>query len=206
MGQPLTRESSVRREPGWYQSSSGTTTPASARMRRVIRIEALDAAAYEAALPALGALLVDAVEGGASVSMMPGLSDDDATAWWADRIDDVAEGTTTPFVAFDGDQVVGSVLLIRARQPNAPHRAEIAKVIVHSAARRQGIGRSLMAAAEAKARDEGRWLLILDTVPGSDADALYRATGWTEAGTIPNFALLPTGEPGPTTYFWKDLR
>jgi GNAT superfamily N-acetyltransferase len=109
-------------------------------------------------------------------------------------------------VAFDHDRVVGSVLLIRARQPNAPHRAEVAKVIVHSNARRRGIGRLLMSAAETLARTENRWLLILDTVPGSDADALYRALGWREAGTIPNFALLPTGQPGPTTFFWKDLR
>ena len=175
-------------------------------MRRVIRIERLDAAAYEAALPGLAALLVDAVEDGASVSMLPGVTVDEARAWWAARAADVADGTTSPFVAFEGDRVVGSVLLIRARQPNAPHRAEIAKVIVHTSARRRGLGRSLMAAAEALAGEEGRWLLILDTVPGSDAHALYRAIGWNEAGTIPNFALLPNGEPGPTTYFWKDLR
>ena len=175
-------------------------------MRRVIRIEALGAAAYEAALPGLAALLVDAVEDGPSVSMMPGLTEDEAHAWWAARIGDVADGTTTPFVAFDHDRPVGSVLLIRARQPNAPHRAEIAKVIVHTSARRRGVGRTLMTAAEATARAEGRWLLVLDTVPGSDADALYRSMGWVEAGTIPNFALLPNGEPGPTTYFWKDLR
>ena len=175
-------------------------------MRRVIRIERLDAIAYDTALPGLAALLVDAVDDGASVSMLPGVTLDEARAWWVARAGDVADGTTSPFVAFDGDRVVGSVLLIRARQPNAPHRAEVAKVIVHPSARRQGLGRSLLAAAERTAREEGRWLLILDTVPGSDADALYRATGWHEAGTIPNFGLLPTGEPGPTTYFWKDLR
>jgi GNAT superfamily N-acetyltransferase len=175
-------------------------------MRRVVRIEHLEAAGYDAALAGLAALLVDAVEDGASVSMMPGLTVDEARAWWAARTADVADGTTSPFVALDGDRVVGSVLLIRARQPNAPHRAEIAKVIVHTSARRQGLARRLMTAAEAMARSEGRWLLILDTVPGSDADALYRALGWHAAGTIPNFALLPTGEPGPTTYFWKDLR
>lgn len=170
------------------------------------RIDALDVAGYEAALPGLGALLVDAVDHGASVSMMPGLTVEQATFWWAARAAEVADGTTTPFVAFDDGQVVGSVLLIRARQPNAPHRAEIAKVIVHSNARRRGIGRALMSAAETLAQAEGRWLLILDTVPDSDADALYRSLGWQEAGTIPNFALLPSGEPGPTTYFWKDLR
>ena len=175
-------------------------------MRRVIRIEALGAAAYEVALAGLAALLVDAVDHGASVSMLPGVSHAEARGWWAARTHDVADDTTTPIVAFDGDRVVGSVLLIRARQPNAPHRAEIAKVIVHSSVRRRGIGRDLLAAAESTARAAGRWLLILDTVPGSEADALYRATGWHEAGTIPNFGLLPTGEPGPTTYFWKDLR
>jgi GNAT superfamily N-acetyltransferase len=175
-------------------------------MRRVTRIEALDAAAYAAALDGLAELLVDAVDHGASVSMLPGVSFEEAREWWLARTGEVVDGTTTPFVALDGDRVVGSVLLIRARQPNQPHRAEIAKVIVHSVARRRGIGRELLAAAEATARAAGRWLLVLDTVPGSEADALYRSTGWTEAGTIPNFGLLPNGEPGPTTYFWKDLR
>jgi GNAT superfamily N-acetyltransferase len=109
-------------------------------------------------------------------------------------------------VATDRGRIVGSTLLIRAPQANAPHRAEIAKVLVHRDARRRGLGRALMLAAEARARADGRWLLFLDTVTGSPADRFYRSLGWHEAGPIPNFALDPDGGLMSATYFWKDLR
>ncbi len=79
-------------------------------------------------------------------------------------------------------------------------------MIVRSTARRRGIARTLMQAAEDRARADGRWLLVLDTVTGSPADALYRSLGWQETGTVPNYALLPDGQPCAATFFWKDLR
>ena len=178
-----------------------------------IRIGALDADAYRAAIPGLAALLIDAVEGGASVNFLAGVTEEDARAWWTARIPDVADGTTTAFVATmagdserDAGTIVGSTLLIRSRNQNSPHRAEVAKVLVDRTARRHGLGRSLMDAAEAHARAEGRWLLILDTEAGSDADRFYRALGWQELGTMPNHAYRADGVLAPTTYFWKDLR
>ena len=171
-------------------------------------IATLDTEAYAAAIPGLSALLVDAVEGGASVNFLAGVTVAEAAAWWAERVGGVADGTITPFVATDpaSGAIVGSTLLIRSRNPNSPHRAEIAKVIVHRSARRRGLGRALMDAAEALARAEGRWLLILDTEAGTAADALYRSMGWQVLGTMPNHALRSNGVLAPTTYFWKDLR
>jgi GNAT superfamily N-acetyltransferase len=169
---------------------------------------ALEPSAYEAAIPELAALLVDAVEGGASVNFMAGVTIAEAAAWWEERIPDVADGTITAFVARDepGGAIIGSTILIRSRNPNAPHRAEIGKVIVHRSARRRGLGRALMAAAEGRARADERWLLILDTEAGSPADALYRSLGWHVLGTMPNHAYRSDGALAPTTYFWKDLR
>jgi GNAT superfamily N-acetyltransferase len=171
-----------------------------------IRIAPLSASEYEAAIPGLGALLVDAVDSGASVNFLAGLDEATAAGWWRERVGAVRDGTITPYVAFDGDRVVGSVLLIRSWNPNSPHRAEIAKVIVHRSVRRRGIAAGLMSAAETTARDEGRWLLFLDTETGSGAEAFYRSLGWTEAGTIPNYALLTDGTLSPATWYWKDLR
>ena len=179
-----------------------------------IAIAALDTDGYVAAIPGLAALLVDAVEGGASVNFLAGVTDQEARAWWTARIADIADGTTTAFVATvaasdagrGSDTIVGSTLLIRSRNQNSPHRAEIAKVLVHRSARRRGLGRALMDAAEARARADGRWLLILDTEAGSDADAFYRSMGWQELGTMPNHAFRADGVLAPTTYFWKDLR
>ena len=184
--------------------------------RAATTIEALTAAAYEAAIPVLAMLLVDAVEGGASVNFLAGVTDEQARAWWAERLPKVVDGTITALVAradpadrtggAGEPSIVGSTLLIRSRNQNSPHRAEIAKVIVHRSARRRGIGRVLMAAAEEVARAEGRWLLILDTEAGTAADSLYRALGWQVLGTMPNHAMRSDGTLAPTTYFWKDLR
>ncbi len=179
-----------------------------------VRVEALDLDAYLAAIPSLAALVVDAVEGGASVNFMAGVTVDEAAAWWSARIADIADGTTTAFVAREpagdarpgGPAVIGSTLLIRSRNANSPHRAEIGKVLVHRAARRRSLGRALMAAAEERARADGRWLLILDTEAHSTADSFYRSLGWQVLGTMPNHTYRSDGVLAPTTYFWKDLR
>ena len=171
-----------------------------------IVVEALDAQAYRDAIDGLAALLVDAVDSGAGVNFMAGVSVDQTREWWTARIDGVESGMVVPIVARDSERIVGSTMLLYAWNPNSPHRGEISKVLVHSSARRQGLGRRLMAAAEARARDDGRWLLVLDTVTGSEADTFYRSLGWQEVGTIPDFALQPDGSLTPTTVFYKDVR
>lgn len=182
------------------------TDPApDARTSDLSGIVELDAGAYRAAIPDLAELVLDVVDGGASVNFMAGVTAAEASVWW-EAADAVASGRSTAFVAMRGERIVGSVLLIRATQANAPHRAEIAKVLVHRDARRHGLGRRLMQAAEERARADGRWLLILDTVTGAPADRFYRSLGWQKAGVVPNFALEPDGRLVSTTYFWKDLR
>ena len=171
-----------------------------------MKVEALDPASYDDAIEGLGALLKDAVDGGASVNFLAGATAEETAAWWAARSSDVADGTITVFVARDGERIVGSTLLERSRNPNSPHRAEIGKVIVMRSARRRGLGRALMEAAEKHARSEGRWMLILDTVTGSAAAALYESLGWVTVGTIPAYALNVWGEPEAATYYYKDLR
>jgi GNAT superfamily N-acetyltransferase len=170
-------------------------------------IERLDPDGYVAAIPGLAALTVDAVDGGAGVNFLAGVTTDEAETWWRERIGLVAEGSVTPIVAVAADgRIVGSTLLIRSRNANSPHRAEIAKVIVHRTARRQGLGRALMSAAEDLAKSEGRWLLLLDTESGGAADSLYRSMGWHEFGVVPDHALRTDGVLSQTTFFWKDLR
>jgi GNAT superfamily N-acetyltransferase len=171
-----------------------------------IEIRELTLEGYRAAIPELATLIVDAVARGAGVNFLEGVTEDEAAAWWRGREGDVASARTTVFVAVDGGRIVGSTLLIRSVNQNSPHRAEIGKVIVLGSYRRRGLASALMRAAEDRARTEGRWLLVLDTVTGSAADAFYRALGWQETGVVPNYALNPDGRPWPATFFWKDLR
>ena len=172
-----------------------------------MKIEAIEPGSYEAAIPGLGALLKDAIDGGASVNFVAGVTPEQTEGWWIARSPRVADGTITVFVARDDEgRIVGSTLIERSVNPNSPHRAEIGKVIVHRSMRRRGLAKALMQAAEDRARAEGRWMLVLDTVSGSAAAALYESLGWVTVGTIPGYALNTAGEPEPATYYYKDLR
>ncbi len=156
---------------------------------------------------ALADILIDCVEGGASVSFMAPLARAKAQAFWRGVAEGVAGGERTLLAALDSatDSVVGTVQIVLRQPENQPHRADIAKMLVHRRARRQGIGALLMRAAEDSARAAGKTLLVLDTVTGSDAERLYQRLGWTRVGEIPGYALWPDGRPCPTTYYYKSL-
>jgi GNAT superfamily N-acetyltransferase len=167
------------------------------------RIHAL-AAVTDAQLQALSDVLIDCVEGGASVSFMLPITADRAQAFWRHVAEGVARGERALLVAEDAEGIVGTVQLVLAQPENQPHRAEVSKMLVHRRARRQGIGELLMRAVEALARERGKTLLVLDT-SSADAERLYARTGWTQVGSIPGFALLPQGEPCATTFFYREL-
>ena len=171
----------------------------------MVTLRALTAEEAEAALPALGAVLVDAVAGGASVNFMAGFRQDEAETFWRGQIPLVAEGRRILIVAELDGAIVGTVVVTFAPQPNQPHRADIGKMLVHSAARRRGGGRALLDAAEAAAQAAGRSLLVLDTETDSAGHRLYAACGWIEVGTIPGYALSTDGRPSGATIFYKTI-
>jgi GNAT superfamily N-acetyltransferase len=120
-------------------------------------------------------------------------------------VEDVEAGGRLLLAAFDEGAVVGTVQLVYAWPPNQPHRADIAKLLVHRSARGRGIAQQLMARAEDEARVERKTVLVLDTVTGDPAEFLYTKLGWTKVGVIPNYALYPDGAPCATTVFYKEL-
>ena len=170
-----------------------------------ITLRALDATEAAAAVPALADVLIDCVHGGASVSFMAPLSLDKALAFWQGVADGVARGERLLLVADDAQGIVGTVQVVLAQPDNQPHRADVAKMLVHRRARRQGIAARLLAAAEDAARAAGKTVLVLDTVTGGDAERLYQRAGWQRVGTIPNYALMPDGALCSTTYFHRQL-
>jgi GNAT superfamily N-acetyltransferase len=155
-------------------------------------------------IEALAAVLFDCVAGGASVNFMDGFSQRDAEAFFARVFDSLERNERILLAAFDQGRLVGTVQVLTAMPPNQPHRAEIAKLLVHRSARGQGIAGLLMQSAEDAARAAGKTLLVLDTA-SAEAERVYTRLGWTRLGTIPNFALLPNGEPCATTFFYKQL-
>ena len=168
-----------------------------------ILVRRLSATEVRAQLDALAAVLVDCVAGGASVSYMAPFSHEqarDELEAWAMEVED---GRRLLLAAFVRDEVVGTVQVVAAMPPNQPHRAEIAKLLVHRSARGRGVARLLMEHAEAEARAEGKSLLVLDTVTGDAGERLYERLGWTRVGVIPGYALYPDGRPCDTTVFWK---
>lgn len=162
-----------------------------------------DAAGIRALLPDLTDILVDVVDGGGGVSFMAPLARSDAEAFWRGVADDVEAGSKVLLVADHDGRPAGTVILQLMWQPNQPHRAEIAKLLVHRRARRQGLARRLMRRLEEEARARARTLLLLDTVSGGPAEALYRSMGWIEVGRVPGFALSPYGALDDTTFFYR---
>jgi GNAT superfamily N-acetyltransferase len=170
-----------------------------------IEVRRLDDAEAREHLGGLAAVLADCVAGGASVSYMAPFSHDDARAAFEGFVADAERGGRVLLAAFDDGRVVGTVQVVLSTPPNQPHRADIAKLLVHRSARRRGVAQRLMERAEAEARTEGRTLLVLDTVTGDDAERLYSRLGWTRVGVIPGYALYPDGRPCATTVFYKEL-
>ena len=170
-----------------------------------MEIRRLGAGAARAELDRLAAVLLDCVEGGASVRYMAPFSHAEARAAFESVAADVDRGRRVLLAAYDDGELVGTVQVASAEQPNSPHRGEIVQLLVHRSARRRGVAAALMDAAETEARDEGRTLLVLDTVTGDAAERLYERLGWTKVGVIPDYALYPDGRPCATTVFFKHL-
>lgn len=170
--------------------------------RTEVVIRRLDAISARRHLDELAELLVDAVEGGASVSFVAPLARYEARDWFAGVLHEMELGRRVVLAAFIGGRVVGCAQLVLAWQSNASHRAEVQKMLVHRSARRRGIGARLMRRLEVEARTLGRTLLILDTETGSDAEHLYSHLGWVRVGVVPDYAMRPDGSGLRPTSLW----
>jgi GNAT superfamily N-acetyltransferase len=152
----------------------------------------------------LAELLIDCVDGGASVSFMHPLSPAKASDFWGRVAAEVSQGRRALLVAEDAQRIAGTVQLILDQPENQPHRADLSKMLVHRRARRRGLGAALLRAAESLARECGKSLLVLDTASG-DAERLYAKLGWQRSGVIPGYALWPRGGLCDTTVFYRIL-
>lgn len=165
----------------------------------------LNAPVKDTELAQLADVLVDCVEGGASVSFMSPFSNDQALAFFRKVESSVGSGETIMLAARLEGRIVGTVQLGLDTPPNQPHRADIKKLLVHRSARGRGIAAALMARIEDEARRRGRWLLVLDTVPGENGHRVYLRAGWNQTGLVPDYALFPDGRLCDTAIMWKRL-
>ena len=168
-------------------------------------IISLVAPVADAALDQLADVLVDCVEGGASVNFLSPFSRDQAMAFFRKVAASVAAGDTVLLAARLDGRIVGTVQLGPDTPPNQMHRADIKKMLVHRSARGRGIGAALMAQVETEAQRRGRWLLVLDTVPNENGHRLYLRAGWQQTGIVPDYALFPDGRLCDTAIMWKRL-
>jgi GNAT superfamily N-acetyltransferase len=159
----------------------------------------------EPEIAALADVLIDCVEGGASVSFMHPLTRERALGFWRRVAQGVTAGERALLVAEDAHGICGTVQLVFDLPENQPHRADLTKMLVHRRARRRGVGAALLLAAEEAARACGRTLLVLDAVTGGDGARLYERHGWARVGEIPGYALMPKGGLVGTTVYYRDL-
>ena len=174
------------------------TAPPGTVIRRLLAVD-------DDQVEGLAELLIDCVDGGASVSFMHPLAPAKAQAFWRRIAADVEAGRRALLVAEDESGIVGTVQLVLDQPENQAHRADLSRMLVHRRARRRGLGAALLGAAEQMARDCGKTLLVLDTVTGSDAERLYARLGWVRVGTIPDYALLSHGGLWGTTLYYRAL-
>jgi GNAT superfamily N-acetyltransferase len=171
----------------------------------MVEIRRLTAAEGRQHLGGLAEVLLDCVEGGASVSFMASLSRAEAEAFFENVLEGVLKADRILLAAFFDSKLVGTVQIVVSMPPNQPHRADVAKLLVLRSARGKGVGRRLMEHAEEVCRLAGKTLLVLDTATGDDAEKLYVRLGWTKLGVIPRYAMYPDGRWGDTSFFWKRL-
>jgi acetyltransferase len=171
-----------------------------------VAIELLGAAEAARELRGFVGLLKDAVDSGASVGFLPPLAEAEAEAYWRGVVEAVRDESCVLLGVREADgALVGTAQLLLATRPNGSHRAEVAKVIVHTKARRRGIGRALMLAIEERARRLGRTTLVLDTRRGDPSEALYASVGYTLAGVIPRYARSANGALDPSAFYYRLL-
>lgn len=168
-------------------------------------VERLSAERTRALLLQLVSLLRDAVDGGASIGFLPPLSEEDAQAYWLDLLPEIENGSRVLLAALVDGQVAGAVQLALATKPNARHRAEVQKLCVHRSFRGKGLGSALLETLEEAAHQEGRTLLVLDTLQGDLAEQIYVRQGYIRAGVIPNYVRIPNGQYEATVVFYKLL-
>lgn len=169
-------------------------------------IRILSVADAEARREALVDLLFDAVDSGASVNFVQPMTREKSETWWSGALHSHARGERVIFVAEEAGRVLGSVQLMFPGQENQAHRADIGKLLVHTNARRQGLGAALMQAGETEAKRLGRTLLVLDTEAGSSGDRLYERLGWTRFGVVPGYAMMADGSrTADCAFFYKAL-
>jgi ribosomal protein S18 acetylase RimI-like enzyme len=166
-----------------------------------VTIERIGKDAAAADVRGLAELLLDAIDDNAGVSFMPGLTAEEAEAWWRG----VLSNRTIVLIARDDAGVAGTVQAQPSWAPNQPHRADVAKLIVHRRARRRGIARRLMEVLESEARAAGFTLLLLDTRKDDHPERLYASMGWMRVGEVPEFALNPDGSMCTTVFYFKRL-
>ncbi len=174
--------------------------------QRDVTTSLLSAEQAMARIEGLADVLIDCVEGGASVSFMLPIARATAIHFWRNAAADIADGGKILVAAEDKatGELLGTVMVVCAQPENQPHRADLSKMLVRRSARRRGVGAALMATAEAAARDAGKTLLVLDTA-SADAERLYRRAGWVRVGAIPDFALMPDGALCDTVFYYKRI-
>lgn len=155
----------------------------------------------------LADVLHASVEAGAVVHFVLPFSMEEARAFWREAVlPRMSDAGRRVLVARQAGRIVGTVQLDLATPPNQRHRAEVMKLLVHPDARRQGIARALMEAAEDLARAEGRTLLTLDTRTGDHAEPLYLSMGYVLAGVIPRYSRAPAApELDAASILYKEL-
>jgi GNAT superfamily N-acetyltransferase len=172
-------------------------------MSAPFKIRAVSRAEVRELVPALAALLLDAVQDNASIGFLDDLTPERAAGYWS-AFASTPDGRVL-LVGEDGHGVAGAVIVAPVANEIQPHRAEVFKMAVLRRARGKGLGAALMREAENTARSMGKTLVTLFTRNGSPAERLYSRLGWVKVGVIPDDSIRPDRALCDAAIFYKRI-
>lgn len=156
-------------------------------------------------LPELVELFTETVNSGSPLGFLAPVTHTTTRSYWVSLIPELEAGSRLLLIAFDGDTVVGSGQLALSQRHNSPHRAELQKLFVGLASRGRGIGRTLMDALHAAARQHGRTLILLSTRHQEPAEKFYKSLGYVEVGVVPGWTIDRAGNRYDHVELYRDL-
>jgi GNAT superfamily N-acetyltransferase len=156
-------------------------------------------------LPELVELFTETVNSGSPLGFLAPITHTTARSYWVSLIPELEAGSRLLLIAFDGDTLVGSGQLALSQRHNSPHRAELQKLFVGLASRGQGVGRTLVHALHAAARQHGRTLILLSTRHQEPAEKFYKSLGYVEVGVVPGWTIDRAGNRYDHVELYRDL-
>ncbi len=139
------------------------------------------------------ALLREAVESGGCLGFLLPVDEDKLERYWNGVAREMEAGERELLAAIEHGHVVGTMQIAYEKAESVRHRADLQKLMVHTAEQRRGIARALMVDALERMPALGLLMYTITTLHEGPAEALVRSLLFNRYGVMPHYGLTPDG-------------